>query len=168
MRIDRDLTKCTDCNLCLRHCEGASDPQAALRKSECFVCFNCIEDCPHDALTFRFLPSVGRAPFVLTRGMIANAFAEAESRGAFKLDDVSPVAAAARIRVPVLLVHGADDRETNADHSRRVYDALVGPKRLIVVPKAGHNRSLTDEVWTRIEEWVDRQVNGARRSALPG
>ena len=23
-RIDRDLTKCTDCNLCLRHCEGAS------------------------------------------------------------------------------------------------------------------------------------------------
>ena len=50
-RIDRDLTKCTDCNLCLRHCEGASDPQAALRKSECFVCFNCIDDCPEDALS---------------------------------------------------------------------------------------------------------------------
>jgi len=55
-RIDRDLTRCTDCNLCLAHCEGASDPQAALRKSECFVCFNCIDDCPEDALTFRFLP----------------------------------------------------------------------------------------------------------------
>jgi polyferredoxin len=55
-RIDRDLTKCTDCNLCLRHCEGASDPQAALRKSECFVCFNCIDDCPEDALRFRFAP----------------------------------------------------------------------------------------------------------------
>jgi len=55
-RIDRDLTKCTDCNLCLRHCEGASDPQAALRKSECFVCFNCIDDCPEDALKFRFAP----------------------------------------------------------------------------------------------------------------
>lgn len=40
-RIDRDLTKCTDCDLCLKHCEGAADPQAALRKSECFVCFNC-------------------------------------------------------------------------------------------------------------------------------
>jgi polyferredoxin len=55
-RIDRDLTKCTDCNLCLRHCEGASDPQAALRKSECFVCFNCIDDCPEDALSFKFVP----------------------------------------------------------------------------------------------------------------
>jgi polyferredoxin len=55
-RIDRDLTKCTDCDLCLRHCEGASDPHAALRKSECFVCFNCIDDCPEDALSFARAP----------------------------------------------------------------------------------------------------------------
>jgi len=55
-RIDRDLTKCTDCNLCLKHCEGAADPQAALRKSECFVCFNCIDDCPEDALSFKLTP----------------------------------------------------------------------------------------------------------------
>jgi polyferredoxin len=55
-RIDRDITKCTDCNLCLKHCEGASDPQGALRKSECFVCFNCIDDCPEDALSFRMAP----------------------------------------------------------------------------------------------------------------
>lgn len=61
-RIDRDLTKCTDCNLCLKSCEGASDPQAALRKSECFVCFNCIDDCPEDALSFKRapLPSVAK------------------------------------------------------------------------------------------------------------
>ena len=59
-RIDRDVTKCTDCDLCLKGCEGASDPQGALRKSECFVCFNCIDDCPEDALRFRFnpLPSI--------------------------------------------------------------------------------------------------------------
>jgi len=55
-RIDRDPVRCTDCDLCLKSCEGASDPHADLRKSECFVCLNCIEDCPHDALAFRFLP----------------------------------------------------------------------------------------------------------------
>jgi formate hydrogenlyase subunit 6/NADH:ubiquinone oxidoreductase subunit I len=55
-RIDRYVTKCTDCDLCLKGCEGASDPQAALRKSECFVCFNCIDDCPEDALSFRLTP----------------------------------------------------------------------------------------------------------------
>jgi polyferredoxin len=55
-RIDRDPVRCTDCDLCLKSCEGASDPHRDLRKSECFVCLNCIEDCPHDALSFRFLP----------------------------------------------------------------------------------------------------------------
>lgn len=55
-RIDRDPVRCTDCDLCIKSCEGASDPHADLRKAECFVCLNCIEDCPHDALTYRFLP----------------------------------------------------------------------------------------------------------------
>jgi ferredoxin len=73
-RIDRDPVLCTDCDLCLKSCEGASDPHKDLRKSECFVCLNCIEDCPHDALTFRFLPrkaseithpAVGRRELVL-------------------------------------------------------------------------------------------------------
>jgi formate hydrogenlyase subunit 6/NADH:ubiquinone oxidoreductase subunit I len=55
-RINRDVTKCTDCDLCLKGCEGASSPQHALRKSECFVCFNCIDDCPEDALRFELTP----------------------------------------------------------------------------------------------------------------
>ena len=56
-RIERDPKKCTDCDLCLTSCEAACDPHANLRKSECFVCFNCIEDCTHDALSFAFLPN---------------------------------------------------------------------------------------------------------------
>ena len=55
-RIERDPNRCTDCELCLQSCEGASDPHAQLRMSECFVCFNCIEDCPHDALSFTMFP----------------------------------------------------------------------------------------------------------------
>jgi ferredoxin len=51
-RIDRDVHKCTDCNLCLTRCEGASDPQGVLRQSECFACMNCLDDCPEDALRF--------------------------------------------------------------------------------------------------------------------
>ena len=56
-RIDRDVTRCTDCDLCLHSCEGAASPQAALRKSECFVCFNCIDDCPEDALRYALAPA---------------------------------------------------------------------------------------------------------------
>jgi len=56
-RIERDRQKCVDCSLCLQRCEGASDPDTVLRKSECVVCFNCIDDCPHDALSFKMLPA---------------------------------------------------------------------------------------------------------------
>lgn len=51
-RINRDVHKCTDCNLCLTRCEGAADPQGQVRLSECFACMNCIDDCPEDALSF--------------------------------------------------------------------------------------------------------------------
>jgi polyferredoxin len=55
-RIERDPVKCTHCDLCRLSCEGACDPQGDLRKAECFVCFNCIEDCPDDALSFKLFP----------------------------------------------------------------------------------------------------------------
>ncbi|MFH1419826.1 MAG: 4Fe-4S dicluster domain-containing protein [Planctomycetota bacterium] len=58
-RIERDPEKCTDCDRCLVNCEAAADPHGSLRKSECFVCLNCIEDCPEGALRFAFMP--GRA-----------------------------------------------------------------------------------------------------------
>ena len=55
-RIERDEQKCDNCKLCLQRCQGASDPHTALRKSECLVCFNCLDDCPHGALGFSMLP----------------------------------------------------------------------------------------------------------------
>ena len=54
-RINRDVHKCTDCNMCLARCEGAADPQSLVRMSECFSCMNCIDDCPEDALSFSML-----------------------------------------------------------------------------------------------------------------
>jgi uncharacterized protein len=96
-----------------------------------------------------------RAPFVFTSGAIGRAFRMAEQQGGFRADDVSPELAAATIRIPVLLVHGAADTETPPGHSRRVLAALAGPKRLILVPGARHNESLRGEVWSEIERWLD-------------
>ena len=55
-RIERDPVKCRGCGRCRLHCEAACDPHARLRKAECFVCFNCIEDCPEGALSFALFP----------------------------------------------------------------------------------------------------------------
>jgi pimeloyl-ACP methyl ester carboxylesterase len=101
-----------------------------------------------------------RAPFFLTEGTIRRAFAIAEDRGHFEIDRVSPVQAALSIHVPVLLIHGADDTDTPPDHSRRVFDALKGPKDLILVEGARHNESLRrQDTWRRIEDWIGRVVH---------
>ncbi len=114
------------------------------------------------AETFADLRTVARerAPFFLTNGVITEAFALAERDGHFRVDDVSPVAAAARIDAPVLLLHGAIDRETPPAHSERVYAALRGPKQLILVPGAHHNQSLAAGVWPDIDRWIDRALSG--------
>ena len=86
---------------------------------------------------------------------VRRAFALAERRASFDVDRVSPSRAAPQITAPVLLIHGAADRETVPAHSRRVYDALTGPKRLILVDGAGHGQSLRADVWSEIERWID-------------
>jgi hypothetical protein len=112
------------------------------------------------AETFSDLSTVAaeRAPFVFTPASIRAAFGLAEARAHFSVDAVDPAAAASRIACPVLLVHGADDRDTPPDHSRRVFDALRGSKELVVVPLARHNGSLTPEVWTKVEAWIDKVI----------
>ena len=118
------------------------------------------------AETFSDLRTVAteRAPFIFTRGSIDRAFQIAEQQGRFTVDAASPLAAAPRITAPVLLIHGAVDRETPPSHSQRVFDALKGPKRLLLVPGAGHNQSLRPNVWTEIDRWIDSYSTPADRS----
>ena len=113
------------------------------------------------AETFSDLRTVAteRAPFFFFGPLVARAFRLAEAEGRFTIDDVSPVRAAANIRVPVLLVHGEADRDTSPAHSQRIFDALRGPKRLILVPGAGHNASLRrPATWREIEIWIDQAL----------
>lgn len=99
-----------------------------------------------------------RAPFFFTPGVIGQAIELAEQQGHFQIDDVSPTAAARTIKVPTLIIHGANDVDTPPDHSRRVFSALAGPKRLILVPEAGHNESLNGAIWADIERWIDEVI----------
>lgn len=110
------------------------------------------------AETFSDLRTIAheRSPWILTGRVIDKAFLLAEELGRFDVDSVSPVKAASLIDTPVLLIHGRDDRETLPSHSERVLAALKGPKRLILVDRAGHNQSLLrEEVWTEIDRWLE-------------
>lgn len=50
----------------------------------------------------------------------------------------NPVEYAAGVRVPTLVFHGDRDDTVSLDEARAIVDRLAGPKRLVVVPGAGH------------------------------
>jgi uncharacterized protein len=106
--------------------------------------------------------AVERAPFFATQTDINEAFRRAEAEAHFQVDAVAPVAAAARIACPVLLIHGDHDQETPYAHSVRILAALHDSKRLITVPGGGHHGGLTPEVWSQVDGWLTDQL-----AALP-
>lgn len=110
-----------------------------------------------------------RAPWYLPGPVIRKAFIVAEQRGRFLVDAVSPLQAARTITAPVLLIHGAEDKETPPAHSQRIFEALTGPRRLLLVPGAGHNQSLYGPgVWGEIERWIEEALElRERRFAAP-
>lgn len=96
-----------------------------------------------------------RAPAFASEGQLRAALALAEREGRFRVAEASPAKAAARIRVPVLLVHGAEDRETRPAHSERVLAALAGPREFLLVPGAGHGDAL-GRGWVAVAAWLER------------
>ena len=46
---------------------------------------------------------------------------------------------AGQIKIPVLILHGTDDELIPCAHSRKIYDALPAPKKLILIKGGGHN-----------------------------
>ena len=47
---------CNDCRLCVPYCHGGCDPHLSGRwkKKECFLCFNCRQQCPSGAISFEW------------------------------------------------------------------------------------------------------------------
>ncbi|MCP4920196.1 MAG: alpha/beta hydrolase [Proteobacteria bacterium] len=65
------------------------------------------------------------------------------------------VGAASQLDVPYLVMHGADDTYFPPDNARRVYDAANDPKRLVLVPGAGHADAPLDTPELYKEELTD-------------
>ena len=56
LKLEKFPEKCTNCNLCVKHCQGAASPKPGedWETAECLTCFNCHNVCPEDALAFKF------------------------------------------------------------------------------------------------------------------
>lgn len=56
--LEKRDDKCDDCDICILGCQGAANPKGRAKwvVSECMMCFNCYNDCPQNALKFKFFP----------------------------------------------------------------------------------------------------------------
>ena len=61
--------------------------------------------------------------------------------GRFRLGQTSPLEAVKRTKIPILLLHGEDDRFVPCDMSRELFAACASPKRLETFPGAAHGTS---------------------------
>lgn len=83
--MEKDHSRCDDCNICLLRCQGACDPQGGVpwRQAECHLCFNCEVECPQNVIKFKFFPkleSINVEPDLKRRTVLASVAA-----GAFAL-----------------------------------------------------------------------------------
>lgn len=65
----------------------------------------------------------------------------AKQRLHMAMDSASCADALSRAKIPVLLVHGSDDRFVPVEMTYANYKACAGPKRLLIVPGAEHGMS---------------------------
>jgi len=72
-RIGKNQSPCSDCKLCERNCEGGCEPAGSIRISECVLCFNCLDDCRDDVISYQTRPSLAgevTSPDVSRRGFV--------------------------------------------------------------------------------------------------
>lgn len=96
-----------------------------------------IADCPYSSpkeiirkvsADIKLPPSLAY-PFVVAGAMLF---------GRFKLWESSPVLEVKKTRIPILLIHGDDDRFVPCDMSVKIYAACKGMAELAIFPGAGH------------------------------
>jgi hypothetical protein len=97
-----------------------------------------------------------RVPALAPARDVREALRLAELRADFTIDAISPERAAAHVGAPVLLVHGSRDSVVRPAHSRRIFEALAGPRQLLLVDGATHHDVLEyPAVWSAINGWLD-------------
>ena len=58
--------------------------------------------------------------------------------GRFSLNETTSVESVRQAKIPILLLHGEDDRFVPCDMSREIFDACHSEKEIVTVPTAGH------------------------------
>ena len=88
-----------------------------------------------------------------TEAAVESAVARAGTIAGFDPDNASAVAAARKLKCPLILVHGAWDVVVPREHCRKIYDAAQVPKKLILLWFADHT-----SVQVGRDKWIVKKM----------
>lgn len=104
---------------------------------------------------------VGRDMKLPTRLIYPFIWLGAQVYGKFQIRKSSPVEAVKHTDIPILIIHGEDDRLVPYEMGKEIYEACASEKMMLSVPGAGHAISylVDEEAYTReTEAFVNRQL----------
>lgn len=71
----------------------------------------------------------------------------------FKAREVSPVTDVQTLSIPILFIHGTEDRLVNYEYSKTLYHYAKQPKELVLVPGANHT-----DIWEIAGKMYERKI----------
>jgi pimeloyl-ACP methyl ester carboxylesterase len=114
--------------------------------------FDSLDGVVHDQLADWVGPLAPGAAGTLERVVAA--------RGGTRISEVRPLAWAAGVQAPVLVVHGDRDELIGMARAQRLFDAFGADKRFVTVPGAGHGNVLRTDMplYATMAEWFLRTM----------
>ncbi len=73
-------------------------------------------------------------------------------------------------KVPLLLLHGALDKDVRSEHSQRLYDCAIAPKKLVMLPNTQHeeiNAQDANLFMIEVGEFIQSCIDRANSPELP-
>lgn len=96
-----------------------------------------IADCPYSS-PVAIIRKVGKDMKLPVNLVYPFVWAGALLFGHFKITKSSAAEAVKHTAIPILLIHGEDDRFVPCDMGKEIYEACVSEKMLVTIPGAGH------------------------------
>ncbi|MBF1353003.1 MAG: prolyl oligopeptidase family serine peptidase, partial [Mogibacterium diversum] len=99
----------------------------------------CIADSPYDDIIGQIEYLLGERSNITKKIAIGLFKANMRLRAKANASDASPITSMSHIKLPIMFVHGKDDRYVLPDNSLRLYEVCKSEiKELLIVEEAGH------------------------------
>lgn len=59
------------------------------------------------------------------------------------------------LKIPVLFIHGTDDPQIPAEMSQKLFAAAPHPKKLILIPKVGHDNNMSEKYYLEVKQFIE-------------